>query len=181
MPLGDIRQAHRCAWGYQVSVDQHGLRSGFRCERPTRLKRSSRWIRLRRRRATSVSQHTVVSGSLCAEACRPAAPRPDARKNAPPAMDLRCPLRLGWLRAPVRNQLGNRVLRASVANRCLRGRQRLRCIFRTDAARWPHRATGRHAPAQSRPANEIAFKSAPKTCHIARNRCLGSWELEFGN
>src|SRR5215210_3120216 len=28
---------------------------------------------------------------------RPAAPRPDARKNAPPAMDLRCLLRLGFL------------------------------------------------------------------------------------
>jgi len=51
----------------------------------------------------------------------------------------------------VRNQLGNRVIRASVANGCLRGRQRLRCIFRTDATRWPYRATGRHAPAQSHP------------------------------
>ena len=56
------------------------------------------------------------------------------------------PARVVW--PPVPNQLGNRVIRSAVANQCLRGRQRLRCIFRTDAPRWPNRATGRHAPAQ---------------------------------
>ena len=66
-----------------------------------------------------MSQRSVVSGSLCAEACRPAAPRPDARKNAPPAMDLRGPAPARMARTPVRNQLGNRMIRASVANRCL--------------------------------------------------------------
>ncbi len=64
-----------------------------------------------------------------------------------------------WVaRAPVHNQLGNRVIRASVANRCLRGRQRLRCIFRTDAPRWPHRAAARHAPPQ--PAKPPRCRSA---------------------
>ena len=64
-----------------------------------------------------------------------------------------------WVaRAPVHNQLGNRVIRASVANRCLRGRQRLRCIFRTYAPRWPHRAAARHAPPQ--PAKPPPCRSA---------------------
>jgi hypothetical protein len=96
------------------------------------------------------SPTAVVSGSLCAEACRPAAPRPDARKNAPPAMAYD-PAPAWVARAPVRNQLSNWAIRAPVANRRLRGRERLRCILRTDAARWPNRATVRHAPAQIDP------------------------------
>ena len=68
---------------------------------------------------------------------------------------LSMPASAGVVRAPVLNQLGNRVIRASVANRCLRGWQRLRCIFRTDAARWPHCATVRHAPAQIGPLTNV--------------------------
>ena len=39
------------------------------------------------------------------------------------------------IRTPAPNQLGRRAIRAPVANRRLRGSVRLRCIFRTDAAR----------------------------------------------
>jgi len=79
-------------------------------------------------------------------AYRSAAPRPDARKNAPPAIALRFPLRLGQSAGPAPNQLGIRVLRTAAANQRLRGPARLRCIFRTNAPRWPHRAAARHAP-----------------------------------
>ena len=80
-----------------------------------------------------------------------------------------------WVaRAPVHNQLGNRVIRASVANRCLRGRQRLRCIFRTDAPRWPHRAAARHAPAQPLNVPGVdrlrSFGSATSPTALARSR-----------
>jgi hypothetical protein len=56
----------------------------------------------------------------------------------------------GVFRQPVPNRLGNQLLRVTVAKRCLRGSERLRCIFRTDGARWPHRAAGRHASARPR-------------------------------
>jgi len=51
------------------------------------------------------------------------------------------------IRTPAPNQLGERAIRAPVANQRLRGSVRLRCIFRTHAPRWPHRAAARRASA----------------------------------
>jgi hypothetical protein len=72
----------------------------------------------------------------------PSPPRPDARKNAPPAIASRSPRRLGVIRKPAPNHLSIRIVPASVPKRRRRGPQRLQRIFRTDAAGWPHRVAG---------------------------------------
>jgi hypothetical protein len=65
------------------------------------------------------------------------------------------------MRKPVHNQLGIRVIRGTVAKRRLRGPPRLRCIFRTDASRWPHRAAGRYgAAATTRSVSKVLIRFA---------------------
>jgi hypothetical protein len=66
------------------------------------------------------------------------------------------------VRTFVNNRLGIVVFRRQEANQRRCGSARLRRIFRTDAARWPHRAAGpmwrhRRAPLTRSPAPTIAF------------------------
>ena len=64
-------------------------------------------------------------------------------------------------RGPALNQLGNQVVRSAVAKQRLRGPPRLRCLFRTDAARWPHRAPARQASiAAARSVSDAAKRSS---------------------
>ena len=87
-------------------------------------------------------------------------------------------------RAPAHNQLGRRAIRGPVANQRLRGSERLRCIFRPDAPRWPHRAAARRAPAQWVPLTTdlpTPKTQLPMGTQSSGSDLFGFWELAVGS
>jgi hypothetical protein len=92
-------------------------------------------------------------------------PRPDGRKNGPPARCLTMAASARVARRPDWNDVWVRVLRTPAAKRCLRrsrdastpartkraqGTPALRSVFRTDATAWPHRAADLTPPRRRR-------------------------------
>ena len=116
-----------------------------------------------------------------------AAPRPDARKNDAPARASRWRWRLGVVRATANDRLGVRVLHTPLSKQRRPRSERLRIVFRTDAAGWPHRAvtlTGTRRPLQ--PHGERRKLPAcgggagwPRTSEQAARGEAGKWALRF--